>query len=183
MQIFVKPYYGTLTLVVRPTTTVAVVKCMIQSRTAALEEAVPSYKMILAYGGKLLWDSHTLGDYGVRNLARLTFGIDMSAKPPPFQRGPHLLYLEYSAERNEFSSDCFYTFRPADTHGLGFKVRPADTIRDLKRMVLDREGIVCTCFRGVGVLYDYTYEDGVIPAPGALALLAVGGLVARRRRN
>lgn len=30
---------------------------------------------------------------------------------------------------------------------------------------------------------NYTYDDGVIPAPGALALLALGGIVARRRRG
>ena len=145
MQIFVKPYYRTLTLDVRPTDTVAVVKSMIHHRTVALEEAVPFYKMTLAYGGKPLWDSHTLGDFGVRNLARLTFGIDMSAKPPPAQ-GPHLLCLQYPAERKAFSSDCFY------------KVRPSDTIGSLKLMVLAREGIVCTCLR-LGY-QDWVYPDG-----------------------
>ena len=146
MQIFVKPYYDTLTLVVRQSATVAVVKSMIQSRTAALEEAVPSYKMTLAYGGKPLWDNRTLADYSVGNLARLTFGINLSAKPPPSQ-GPHLLCLQYPAERKAFSSDCFY------------EVRPADTIRDLKLMVLAREDIVCTCLRGVRRLVNFTYED------------------------
>ena len=160
MQIFVKPYYRTLTLDVRPSDTVAIVKSMIHYRTEALEEAVPLYKMTLAYAGKPLPDHRKLEKYGITNQATLTFGINVSAKPRIRCGGPHVLYLDYPAERKAFSSDCFYTFRPADTHGLGFKVRPADTIRDLKRMVLDREGIVCTCFRGVGVLYDYTYEDG-----------------------
>jgi len=145
MQIFVKPYYRTLTLDVRPTDTVAVVKSMIHHRTVALEEAVPFYKMTLAYGGKPLWDNRTLADYSVGNLARLTFGINMSAKPPPSQ-GPHLLCLQYPAERKAFSSDCFY------------KVRPSDTIGSLKLMVLAREGIVCTCLR-LGY-QDWVYRDG-----------------------
>ena len=137
MQIFVKPYYRTLTLDVRPTDTVAVVKSMIQYRTEALEgveEAYPSYKMSLSYAGKpLARDDRTLADYGVGNLARLTFGINMSGKPPT--QGPHLLCLQYPTERKAFSSDCFY------------KVRPSDTIGSLKLMVLAREGIVCTCLR------------------------------------
>ena len=149
MQIFVKPYYRTLTLDVRPTDTVAVVKSMIQYRTEALEgveEAYPSYKMSLSYAGKpLARDDRTLADYGVGNLARLTFGINMSAKPPPSQ-GPHLLCLQYPAERKAFSSDCFY------------KVRPSDTIGSLKLMVLAREGIVCTCLR-LGY-QDWVYPDG-----------------------
>ena len=145
MQIFVKPYYRTLTLDVRPTDTVAVVKSMIHYRTEALEEAVPFYKMTLAYGGKPLWDNRTLADYSVGNLARLTFGINLSAKPPPSQ-GPHLLCLQYPAERKAFSSDCFY------------KVRPSDTIGSLKLMVLAREGIVCTCLR-LGY-QDWVYRDG-----------------------
>ena len=149
MQIFVKPYYRTLTLDVRPSDTVAVVKSMIQYRTEALEgveEAYPSYKMSLSYAGKpLARDDRTLADYSVGNLARLTFGINMSAKPPPSQ-GPHLLCLQYPAERKAFSSDCFY------------KVRPSDTIGSLKLMVLAREGIVCTCLR-LGY-NNWAYRDG-----------------------
>ena len=145
MQIFVKPYYRTLTLDVRPTDTVAVVKSMIHHRTIALEEAVPFYKMSLSYAGKpLARDDRTLADYGVGNLARLTFGINMSGKPPT--QGPHLLCLQYPTERKAFSSDCFY------------KVRPSDTIGSLKLMVLAREGIVCTCLR-LGY-QDWVYPDG-----------------------
>ena len=145
MQIFVKPYYRTLTLDVRPTDTVAVVKSMIQYRTLALEEAVPSHMMSLSYAGKpLARDDRTLEDYSVGNLARLTFGINMSGKRPPAQ-GPHLLCLQYPAERKAFSSDCFY------------KVRPSDTIGDLKLMVLASEGIVCTCLR-LGY-HDWVYRD------------------------
>ena len=145
MQIFVKPYYRTLTLDVRPTDTVAVVKSMIHYRTEALEEAVPFYKMSLSYAGKpLAMDDRTLADYSVGNLARLTFGINLSGKRPT--TGPHLLCLQYPTERKAFSSDCFY------------KVRPANTIRDLKLMVLAREGIVCTCLR-LGY-QDWVCRDG-----------------------
>ena len=145
MQIFVKPYYRTLTLDVRPTDTVAIVKSMIHYRTEALEEAVPFYKMSLSYAGKpLARDDRTLADYSVGNLARLTFGINLSGKRPT--TGPHLLCLQYPTERKAFSSDCFY------------KVRPANTIRDLKLMVLAREGIVCTCLR-LGY-QDWVYPDG-----------------------
>ena len=146
MQIFVKPYYRTLTLDVRPSDTVAVVKSMIHYRTEALEEAVPFYKMSLSYAGKpLARDDRTLEDYSVGNLARLTFGINLSGKRPPSQ-GPHLLCLQYPAERKAFSSDCFY------------KVQPSDTIGDLKMSVLAREGIVCTCLR-LGY-QDWVYRDG-----------------------
>merc|ERR1711871_466395 len=99
----------------------------------------------MGYAGKpLARDDRTLADYGVGNLARLTFGINMSGKPPT--QGPHLLCLQYPTERKAFSSDCFY------------KVRPSDTIGSLKLMVLAREGIVCTCLR-LGY-QDWVYPDG-----------------------
>ena len=50
MQIFVKPYYRTLTLTVKPSDTVAIVKSMIQTKLSN-EEAIPSFKMTLAYAG------------------------------------------------------------------------------------------------------------------------------------
>ena len=134
MQIFVKPYYRTLTLAVRPSDTVAIVKSMIQTKLSN-EEAMPSFKMVLAYAGKLLHDERILSDYCIANQATLTYGINMSAEEPPSDtEGPHVLCVQYPAERKAFSSDCLY------------EVRPADTLGDLKRMVLDREGIVCTRF-------------------------------------
>ena len=132
MQIFVKPYYRTLTLDVRPTDTVAVVKSMIHYRTEALEEAVPLYKMTLAYAGKPLPDHRKLEKYGITNQATLTFGINVSAKPRIRCGGPHVLYLDYPAERKAFSSDCFY------------EVYTANTVGYLKQLVLDKEGLIVT---------------------------------------
>ena len=132
MQIFVKPYYRTLTLDVRPTDTVAIVKSMIHYRTEALEEAVPLYKMTLAYAGKPLPDHRKLEKYGITNQATLTFGINVSAKPRIRCGGPHVLYLDYPAERKAFSSDCFY------------EVYTANTVGYLKQLVLDKEGLIVT---------------------------------------
>jgi len=133
MQIFVKPYDRTLTLDVRPSDTVAIVKGMIQHRTAdmiILDEAIPAHKMCLAYAAKpLAEDYRTLADYGVRNLATLTFGINVSAKPP---QARHVLYLDYPTDRKAFSSDCFYDVE-LDT-----------SVRDLKQMVLLKDNIVIT---------------------------------------
>lgn len=135
MQIFVKPYDRTLTLDVRQSDTVAIVKSMIQNRTADMiihGEHNLAYKMSLAYAGKpLARDYRTLADYGVQNLATLTFGINVSAKPPP-PGSRHVLCLQYPADRKAFSSDCFY------------EVWGTDTVRDLKRMVLAKEGITIT---------------------------------------
>ena len=61
MQIFVKPYYRTLTLAVRPSDTVAIVKRMIETKLSG-EEASPYFKMTLAYAGKLLHDERILSD-------------------------------------------------------------------------------------------------------------------------
>ena len=134
MQIFVKPYYRTLTLTVKPSDTVAIVKSMIQTKLSN-EEAIPSFKMTLAYAGKLLHDERILSDYCIANQATLAYGINMSAAEPPSDtEGPHVLCIQYPAERKRFSSDCLY------------EVRPADTLGDLKKMVLNREGIVCTRF-------------------------------------
>ena len=132
MQIFVKPYYRTLTLDVRPSDTVAIVKSMIHYRTEALEEAVPLYKMTLAYAGKRLPDHRKLEKYGITNQATLTFGINVSAKPRIRCGGPHVLYLDYPAERKAFSSDCFY------------EVYTANTVGYLKQLVLDKEGLIVT---------------------------------------
>ena len=134
MQIFVKPYYRTLTLTVKPSDTVAIVKSMIQTKLSN-EEAIPSFKMTLAYAGKLLHDERILSDYCIANQATLAYGINMSAAEPPSDtEGPQVLCIQYPAERKAFSSDCFY------------KVRPSDTLGDLKMLVLAREGIVCTRF-------------------------------------
>ena len=135
MQIFIKPYDRTLTLDVRPSDTVAIVKGMIQHRTADMiivGEAIPSYKMSLAYAGKPLSDHRTLEDYGIANQATLTFGINVSAKPRIRCGGPHVLCLDYPAERKAFSSDCFY------------EVYTANTVGYLKQLVLDKEGLIVT---------------------------------------
>ena len=146
MQIFVKPYYRTLTLTVKPSNTVAIVKSMIQTKLSN-EEAIPSFKMTLAYAGKLLHDERILSDYCIANQATLAYGINMSAAEPPSDtEGPQVLCIQYPAERKAFSSDCFY------------KIRPSDTLGDLKMLVLAREGIVCTCLR-LGY-QDWVYPDG-----------------------
>jgi len=132
LQIFVKPYFRTLTLVVRPSDTVAIVKRMIETKLSG-EEAIPFFKMTLAYAGKLLDDERILSDYCIANHATLTYGINMSAEEPPSDmEAPQVLRVRYPAERKRFSSDCLY------------EVRPADTVGDLKRYVLERQGIVCT---------------------------------------
>ena len=132
LQIFVKPYFRTLTLVVRPSHTVAIVKRMIETKLSG-EEAIPFFKMTLAYAGKLLDDERILSDYCIANHATLTYGINMSAEEPPSDmEAPQVLRVRYPAERKRFSSDCLY------------EVRPADTVGDLKRYVLERQGIVCT---------------------------------------
>lgn len=133
MQIFVKPYDRTLTLDVRPTDMVIIVQGMIEFQTPNLnfpEDAIPSYKMCLSYAGKPLDDERTLSDHGIANQATLTFGINDSAEPPP--TGRYVLCLQYPAERKAFSSDCFY------------EVWPVYTLRDLKRLVLCKEGIIIT---------------------------------------
>ena len=161
MQIFVKPYYRTLTLDVRPTDTVAVVKSMIRTKLSG-EETIPTYKMSLAYAGKpLARDDRTLADCGVGNLARLTFGINMSGKRPTAQ-GPHLLCVQYPAERKAFSSDCFY------------EVELDTTVRDLTRMVLAREGFIVTR------IFDGPYDElriGNVPLEDILRSHAAGNTV------
>jgi len=161
MQIFVKPYYRTLTLDVRPSDTVAVVKSMIRTKLSG-EETIPTYKMSLAYAGKpLARDDRTLADCGVGNLARLTFGINMSGKRPPAQ-GPHLLCVQYPAERKAFSSDCFY------------EVELDTTVRDLTRMVLAREGFIVTR------IFDGPYDElriGNVPLEDILRSHAAGNTV------
>ena len=160
MQIFVKPYYRTLTLDVRPSATVAVVKSMIRTKLSG-EETIPTYKMSLAYAGKpLARDDRTLADCGVGNLARLTFGINLSGKRPT--TGPHLLCLQYPTERKAFSSDCFY------------EVELDTTVRDLTRIVLAREGFIVTR------IFDGPYDElriGNVPLEDILRSHAAGNTV------
>ena len=106
-------------------------KSMIQTKLSN-EEAIPSFKMTLAYAGKRLPDHRKLEKYGITNQATLTFGINVSAKPRIRCGGPHVLYLDYPAERKAFSSDCFY------------EVYTANTVGYLKQLVLDKEGLIVT---------------------------------------
>ena len=135
MQIFVKPYYRTLTLDVRPTDTVAIVKSMIHYRTEALEDSVPPALTDepLLRGQTARQDDRTLADYSVRNLARLTFGINLSGKRPTTGHPPAVPPVSHPNGRVLV--------------GLLLQCRARHTIRDLKMMVLAREGIVCTCLR------------------------------------
>lgn len=70
MQIFVKPYFGeTITLNVRPTTTISDIAKMLHIGTERKQQ--PCHNTI-EYGGKPLSNKQfTLQDYGVHNLSTL----------------------------------------------------------------------------------------------------------------
>ena len=128
MQIFVMPGHRTLTLDVRPSAKVAVVKQMIHIRT--LEQSfyqrdaagVPADTIKLEYGGRVLDDERPLSHYGVADNATLAF--DFNREPKTSSLEEKLLYVKYPADKMAFTSDCIYAIKP--TH----------TVADLRKMML-----------------------------------------------
>ncbi len=151
MQIFVRPGHRTLTLDVRPSATVAVVKQMIHIRT--LEQSfyqrdaagVPADTIKLEYGGRVLDDERPLSHYGVADNATLAF--DFNWEPKTSSSEEKLLYVKYPADKMAFTSDCIYA------------VKPTHTVADLKRMILEKEGIIVR-----GKIYDQIRPTAVPPS-------------------
>ena len=151
MQIFVMPGHRTLTLDVRPSATVAVVKQMIHIRT--LEQSfyrrdaagVPADTIKLEYGGRVLDDERPLSHYGVADNATLAFGFNWDPKTSSSEE--KLLYVKYPADKMAFTSDCIYA------------VKPTHTVADLKRMILEKEGIIVR-----GKIYDQIRPTAVPPS-------------------
>ena len=151
MQIFVMPGHRTLTLDVRPSATVAVVKQMIHIRT--LEQSfyqrdaagVPADTIKLEYGGRVLDDERPLSHYGVADNATLAF--DFNWEPKTSSSEEKLLYVKYPADKMAFTSDCIYA------------VKPTHTVADLKQMILEKEGIIVR-----GKIYDQIRPTAVPPS-------------------
>ena len=151
MQIFVRPGHRTLTLDVRPSATVAVVKQMIHIRT--LEQSfyrrdaagVPADTIKLEYGGRVLEDERPLSHYGVADNATLAFGFNWDPKTSSSEE--KLLYVKYPADKKAFTSDCIYA------------VKPTHTVADLRRMILEKEGIIVR-----GKIYDQIRPTAVPPS-------------------
>ena len=151
MQIFVGPGHRTLTLDVRPSATVAVVKQMIHIRT--LEQSfyrrdaagVPADTIKLEYGGRVLDDERPLSHYGVADNATLAF--DFNWEPKTSSSEEKLLYVKYPADKKAFTSDCIYA------------VKPTHTVADLRRMILEKEGIIVR-----GKIYDQIRPTAVPPS-------------------
>ena len=153
MQIFVRPGQRTLTLDVRPSDAVAVVKRMIHVRTyerSLSQDAavVPASTIKLVYGGRVLDDEQPLSHYGVADNATIAF--DFNRDPKTSSSEEKLLYVKYPADKKAFTSDCIYAIKP--TH----------TVADLRRMILEKEGIVVG-----GKVYDghRIICDGTTPPP------------------
>ena len=153
MQIFVRPGQRTLTLDVRPSDAVAVVKRMIHVRTyerSLSQDAavVPASTIKLVYGGRVLDDERPLSHYGVADNATIAF--DFNRDPKTSSSEEKLLYVKYPADKKAFTSDCIYAIKP--TH----------TVADLRRMILEKEGIVVG-----GKIYDghRIICDGTTPPP------------------
>ena len=150
MQIFVMPGHRTLTLDVRPSATVAVVKQMIHIRT--LEQSfyrrdaagVPADTIKLEYGGRVLEDERPLSHYGVADNATLAFGFNWEPKTSSSEE--KLLYVKYPADKMAFTSDCIYA------------VKPTQTVAELRRLILEKEGIIVG-----GKIYDQIWSTAVPP--------------------
>ena len=150
MQIFVMPGHRTLTLDVRPSATVAVVKQMIHIRT--LEQSfyqrdaagVPADTIKLEYGGRVLDDERPLSHYGVADNATLAF--DFNREPKTSSSEEKLLYVKYPADKMAFTSDCIYA------------VKPTHTVADLRRMIQQKAGIIVR-----GKIYDQIWSTAVPP--------------------
>ena len=150
MQIFVMPGHRTLTLDVRPSAKVAVVKQMIHIRT--LEQSfyqrdaagVPADTIKLEYGGRVLDDERPLSHYGVADNATLAF--DFNWEPKTSSSEEKLLYVKYPADKMAFTSDCIYA------------VKPTHTVADLRRMIQQKEGIIVR-----GKIYDQIWSTAVPP--------------------
>ena len=151
MQIFVRPGLRTITLNVRPSATVAVVKHMIHIRTfeRSLSQpdaaVVPADTIKLEYGGRVLDDERPLSHYGVADNATLAF--DFNWDPKTSSSEEKLLYVKYPADKKAFTSDCIYA------------VKPTHTVADLRRMILEKEGIIVR-----GKIYDQIRSTAVPPS-------------------
>ena len=149
MQIFVRPGQRTLTLDVRPSDAVAVVKRMIHVRTferSLSQDAavVPASTIKLVYGGRVLDDERPLSHYGVADNATLAFGFNWEPKTSSTEE--KLLYVKYPADKMAFTSDCIYA------------VKPTHTVADLRRMIQQKEGIIVR-----GKIYDQIWSTAVPP--------------------
>ena len=151
MQIFVRPGLRTITLNVRPSATVAVVKHMIHIRTfeRSLSQpdaaVVPADTIKLEYGGRVLDDERPLSHYGVADNATLAF--DFNWDPKTSSSEEKLLYVKYPADKKAFTSDCIYA------------VKPTHTVADLRMMILEKEGIIVR-----GKIYDQIRPTAVPPS-------------------
>ena len=151
MQIFVRPGLRTITLNVRPSATVAVVKHMIHIRTFERSSSQPDAAVVpadtikLEYGGRVLDDERPLSHYGVADNATLAFGFNW--EPKTSSSDEKLLYVKYPADKKAFTSDCIYA------------VKPTHTVADLRRMILEKEGIIVS-----GKIYDQIRSTAVPPS-------------------
>ena len=151
MQIFVRPGLRTITLNVRPSATVAVVKHMIHIRTFERSSSQPDAAVVpadtikLEYGGRVLDDERPLSHYGVADNATLAF--DFNWDPKTSSSEEKLLYVKYPADKKAFTSDCIYA------------VKPTHTVADLRRMILEKEGIIVG-----GKIYDQIRPTAVPPS-------------------
>ena len=151
MQIFVRPGLRTITLNVRPSATVAVVKHMIHIRTFERSSSQPDAAVVpadtikLEYGGRVLDDERPLSHYGVADNATLAF--DFNWEPKTSSSDEKLLYVKYPADKMAFTSDCIYA------------VKPTHTVADLRRMILEKEGIIVR-----GKIYDQIRSTAVPPS-------------------
>ena len=109
---------------------------------------VPADTIKLEYGGRVLDDERPLSHHGVADNATLAF--DFNWDPKTSSSEEKLLYVKYPADKKAFTSDCIYA------------VKPTHTVADLRRMILEKEGIIVR-----GKIYDQIRSTAVPPFEGS----------------